>query len=194
MKVSLLGPVEVRSDEGTAIDLGGARLRTLLIRLAVDPDQVVGFDALVDAVWGDEPPANAANALQQLVSRLRKAGIPIESAPSGYALRVPRNDVDLFNGDAAAKPWRGPALAEAADQPWAVAHIARATEQRLAAQEVSTDDVSELEAIVAANPLRERPVAQLMHALVREGRQAEALNVYERHRRLLADEIGRAHV
>ena len=190
MKVSLLGPVEVRSDEGTAIDLGGARLRTLLIRLAVDPDQVVGFDALVDAVWGDEPPANAANALQQLVSRLRRAGIPIESSPSGYALRVPRNDVDLFNGDAAAKPWRGPALAEAADQPWAVAHIARATEQRLAAQEVSTDDVSELEAIVAANPLRERPVAQLMHALVREGRQAEALNAFERHRRLLADELG----
>ncbi|HZM84570.1 MAG TPA: BTAD domain-containing putative transcriptional regulator [Candidatus Limnocylindrales bacterium] len=193
MKISLLGPVEVRSDEGTLVDLGGARLRTLLIRLAVDPDQVVGHDALVDAVWGTaeggEQPANAANALQQLVSRLRRAGIPIDSSPSGYVLRVPRKDIDLFNGDAAG-PWRGPALAEAADQPWAVAPIARATEQRLAAQEISTDDVSELEALVAANPLRERPVAQLMHALAREGRPAEALRVFERHRRLLADELG----
>jgi predicted ATPase/DNA-binding SARP family transcriptional activator len=189
VRISLLGPVEVHSDEGIAIDLGGARLRTLLIRLAVDTEQVVGHDALVDAVWGGEPPANAANALQQLVSRLRKAGIPIESSPSGYALRVPRNDVDLLNNGAAG-PWRGPALAEVADQSWAMAHIARATEQRLAAQEVSTEDVSELEALVTANPLRERPVARLMHALAREGRQAEALHVYERHRRRLADELG----
>jgi len=189
VKISLLGPVEVRSDEGTPIDLGGTRLRTLLIRLAVEPGQVVGHDALIDAVWRDEPPANASNALQQLVSRLRKTGVPIESSPSGYLLRVPPEAVDLFNGDAAG-PWRGPALAEAADQPWAVAHIARATEQRLAAQEATADNVSELEALVAANPLRERPVAQLMHALAREGRQVEALTVYERHRRLLADELG----
>jgi predicted ATPase/DNA-binding SARP family transcriptional activator len=190
VRISLLGPVEVRTDDGTAIDLGGLRLRTLLIRLAVDPGQVVGHDALVDAVWGEVPPANAANALQQLVSRLRRAGIPIDSASSGYALRVPRNDVDLFDGGTAAGQWRGPALAEVADQAWAVAHIARATEQRLAAQEVSTDDVSELEALVAANPLRERPVAQLMRALARQGRSAEALKAYERHRRRLADELG----
>lgn len=189
MEISLLGPVEVRSDEGTLIDLGGARVRTLLIRLAVEPERVVGLDALVDAVWGDRPPAHAANALQQLVSRLRKAGIPIDSSPSGYALRVPRDGVDLFNGGAAG-PWRGPALAEVADQTWAAAHVARATEQRLAAQEASAQDVSDLEALVAANPLRERPVAQLMHALAREGRQAEALTVFERHRRRLAEELG----
>jgi predicted ATPase/DNA-binding SARP family transcriptional activator len=187
VKISLLGPVEVRSDAGGAIDLGGARVRTLLIRLAVEPEQVVGHDALVDAVWRDVPPANASNALQQLVSRLRRAGIPIEGRPSGYLLRVPSKDIDLFNGETT---WRGPALAEVADQHWAVAHIARATEQRLAAQEASASEVSDLEALVAANPLRERPVSLLMQALARQGRQAEALTVYERHRQLLAGELG----
>lgn len=51
----------------------GARLRGLLIVLAINPDRVVPKAALVDWIWGECPPADAANALQSLVSRLRKS-------------------------------------------------------------------------------------------------------------------------
>ena len=55
------------------IDVAGARLRALLIRLAIAAPAPVPMSALVDALWGDDPPAEPANALQSLVSRLRRA-------------------------------------------------------------------------------------------------------------------------
>ena len=54
-------------------DVPGARLRALLIALALEPGRVVPKATLVDWIWGEHPPADAANALQRLVSRLRKA-------------------------------------------------------------------------------------------------------------------------
>ncbi len=188
MRISLLGPVEAVTDEGTPIDLGGARLRRLLIRLALDPGRVVGHDRLVEAVWRDEPPANAINALQRLVSRLRGAGVAVEGHPSGYLLPVPKENIDLF--DVKPQPWRGPVLADVADEPFAQAEIARATERAVAARETTAATVPELEALVAEHPLRERPVLQLMRALWREGRAAEALAAYERLRSTLAGELG----
>ena len=81
--------------------------------------------------------------------------------------------------------WRGPALAEFADQPWAQAEAARLEELRLAAVEAlverrlaageHTGLVGELEGLVAAHPTRERLRGQLMVALYRSGRQADAL-------------------
>jgi predicted ATPase/DNA-binding SARP family transcriptional activator/tetratricopeptide (TPR) repeat protein len=96
--------------------------------------------------------------------------------------------------------WRGPALAEFADRPWAQAEAARLEELRLAATEAlvelrlagggHTGLVGELEALVAADPTRERPRGQLMVALYRSGRQADALRVYQETRRILAEELG----
>jgi predicted ATPase/DNA-binding SARP family transcriptional activator len=96
--------------------------------------------------------------------------------------------------------WRGPALAEFADQPWARAEAAKLEELRLAAQEALVDLrlaagghaelVGELEALVAANPLRERLRGQLMLALYRSGRQADALRAYGETRATLAEELG----
>ncbi|HEX8133881.1 MAG TPA: BTAD domain-containing putative transcriptional regulator, partial [Actinomycetes bacterium] len=96
--------------------------------------------------------------------------------------------------------WRGSALAEFADQPWAQAEAARLEELRLAAVELRTklrlaagrhgELVGELEALVAAHPLRERLRGQLMLALYRSGRQADALGVYRETRALLAEELG----
>jgi predicted ATPase/DNA-binding SARP family transcriptional activator len=96
--------------------------------------------------------------------------------------------------------WRGPALAEFADQPWAQAEAARLEELRLAATEALVELrlaaggpaglVGELEALVAANPTRERPRGQLMVALYRSGRQADALRVYTETRATLAEELG----
>ena len=81
----MLGPLEVRTEAGTPADVPGARLRGLLIALALRPGHVVPKAALVDWIWGEEPPADAANALQRLVSRLRKAlpGTVIEGQTDG---------------------------------------------------------------------------------------------------------------
>ncbi len=92
----MLGPLEVRTDDGGLADVPGARLRGLLTALALRPDRVVPKASLVDWIWGEDPPADAANALQRLVSRLRKA-LPegaIEGQPDGYRLRVAPDAVD----------------------------------------------------------------------------------------------------
>ncbi|MFY9667060.1 MAG: BTAD domain-containing putative transcriptional regulator [Trebonia sp.] len=88
--------MEVRTDDGGLADVPGARLRGLLTALALRPDRVVPKASLVDWIWGEDPPADAANALQRLVSRLRKA-LPegaIEGQPDGYRLRVAPDAVD----------------------------------------------------------------------------------------------------
>jgi predicted ATPase/DNA-binding SARP family transcriptional activator len=96
--------------------------------------------------------------------------------------------------------WRGPALAEFADQPWAQAEAARLEELRLAATEALVELrlaagghaglIGELEGLVAAHPTRERLRGQLMLALYRSGRQADALGAYTRTREVLAEELG----
>ncbi|WP_086881326.1 MULTISPECIES: BTAD domain-containing putative transcriptional regulator [Streptomyces violaceusniger group] len=96
MQIGMLGPLEVRTDDGGSADVPGARLRGLLVALALRPGQVVPKASLVDWIWGEQPPADAANALQRLVSRLRKAlpGGVIEGQPDGYRLLVEPDAVD----------------------------------------------------------------------------------------------------
>src|SRR5215469_12453971 len=92
----MLGPLEVRTDDGYLADVPGARLRGLLIALALKPDRVVQKASLVDWIWGENPPADAANALQRLVSRLRKAlpdGV-VDGQTDGYRLRIAPDSVD----------------------------------------------------------------------------------------------------
>jgi len=96
--------------------------------------------------------------------------------------------------------WRGAPLADVSDEPFAQAEIARLNELRAGVVEDRIeadlalggheDVVSELEALVAAHPLRERLYQQLMIALYRCGRQAEALAVYQSARRVLTEELG----
>ena len=109
-------------------------------------------------------------------------------------------------GDAAAvlrqalELWRGPAYADVAYESFAQTERNRLEELRLAATEELIDAdlalgshttlVSELEALVVEHPLRERLTAQLMVALYRSGRQAEALRAYQRLRHALAEELG----
>jgi DNA-binding SARP family transcriptional activator len=96
--------------------------------------------------------------------------------------------------------WRGPAFAEFRSEPFAREAGARLDDIRLAAVEDRVEAdlalgrhdrlVSELEELVARNPFRERLRGQLMLALYRCGRQAEALDVYRRTRETLVDELG----
>ncbi|MFG1655536.1 BTAD domain-containing putative transcriptional regulator [Micromonospora chersina] len=157
MRINLLGPLELRADTGTPVEVGGARLRRLLILLALEPGRTVTVGRLTDALWAGEPPAGAANALQALVSRLRRAGLPVEAQPGGYRLAVAPDAVDVHRFEVAVRAararladdpaegcrrlaealdlWRGPALADVADADFARAPVARLTELRLAATE-----------------------------------------------------------
>ncbi|MFI5535007.1 BTAD domain-containing putative transcriptional regulator [Nocardia sp. NPDC051900] len=94
----MLGPLEIRLDDGGLIEVPGARLRALLIALALEPGRVVPKATLVDWIWGEQPPADAANALQALVSRLRRV-LPdgaLDGQPGGYRLTVEPHAVDAL--------------------------------------------------------------------------------------------------
>jgi WD40 repeat protein/DNA-binding SARP family transcriptional activator len=96
--------------------------------------------------------------------------------------------------------WRGPALADLADQSSLLAEAARLDELRLEAQEARVEGllatgaparaIGELETLVARHPWRESLWGLLMLAYYREGRQADALNAFQRAREVLADELG----
>ena len=96
--------------------------------------------------------------------------------------------------------WRGSALADFLYEPFAESEIARLEEARLAAIEDRIDAdlalgsdgalISELESLVALHPLQERMRGQLMRALYRAGRQADALAVYRQTRERLREELG----
>ena len=95
--------------------------------------------------------------------------------------------------------WRGSALAEFTYEPFAQAAIARFEERRVDCREVlieaelalgrHAEVISELEALIHEHPFRERPRAQLMLALYRSGRQADALDAFQHARRTLVDEL-----
>jgi predicted ATPase/DNA-binding SARP family transcriptional activator len=92
----MLGSFEVRTDDGVLADVPGARLRALLIALALEPGRAVPKATLVDWIWGEHPPSDAVNALQRLASRLRKA-LPeglVEGQTDGYRLTVEPDAVD----------------------------------------------------------------------------------------------------
>jgi len=144
----------------------------------------------------------------------------IETRAPGYVLRAEAGETDLGRFEQLAEEargareparraellrealglWRGPALAEFRQEPFAEAAARRLGELRLHALEERIDAelelgahasvVPELEALVAEEPLRERPRAQLMLALYRSGRQAEALDRYREGRRLLVEDLG----
>jgi DNA-binding SARP family transcriptional activator len=216
----LLGPLEAVAADGP-LPLGGQKQRAVLALLLLNAGRVVSTDALMDAIWGEEPPRTAATSLQNFVSQLRKLLGPdtLLTRSPGYVLRVEPDSVDLIRFErlvdsarraapeerartlrSALDLWRGEPLAEFRFEPWAQAEIARLGELRLAAMEeriaAELDDgrdaelVGELESLVAENPLRERLRAQLMLALYRSGRQAEALEAYQGARRALVDGLG----
>ena len=166
MQIRVLGPVEVVVD-GEPRPLPGGGERELLAQLALSAGRVVAVPALVDALWGEELPANPGNALQLRVSKLRRAlaaagtaDVLVTRAP-GYLLDVDPRQVDALRlaglvaearAAAGTDPehaarryrealglWRGSPLAEFADARWAAPEAARLTELQLAAREELVD-------------------------------------------------------
>src|SRR4051812_12479788 len=96
----ILGPFEVAADDGAAVAVGGPKPRALLAELLLHAGTVVAVDRLVDAVWGNAPPPNAAVALRAYVSRLRGVLPALDGAPRlryrapGYLLGLTPDELD----------------------------------------------------------------------------------------------------
>jgi DNA-binding SARP family transcriptional activator len=168
----------------------------------------------------DPPPTaitslqNAISRLRKLLGPGR-----LITKPPGYAVSVEPDELDLARcermvGQARElKPearaallrealalWRGPPLADFGYEAWAQGEIGRLGEVRWSVLEDRIDAdldlgrhselIGELESLIAEHPLRERLRGQLMLALYRCGRQAEALEAYQQARRVLVDELG----
>jgi predicted ATPase/DNA-binding SARP family transcriptional activator len=204
----ILGPLEVY-EHGRPLALGAQKQRDVLGVLLVHAGEVVSTRRLIDELWADRPPASAAKLVQGYVSGLRKVlGAPvIVTRDSGYVLQLGAGQLDAREfeqlvGEArglapaaaadklreALALWRGPALVERLDEQRTEALMARIDADLACGRHAEV--VAELETLVGEHPLRERPRGQLMLALYRSGRQAEALAEYREARRLLTDELG----
>lgn len=208
--VSLLGPVEASLD-GRPVPLGPAKQRAVLALLALGAGTTVSIDALVEGLWGEQPPATAPKMVQLYVSQLRRllGEAAIETQGRAYRLRVEPDAVDalrfasLVAAGRAAEAlglWRGAPLADVADTPFAMGEARRLEDLRLLAEEQSVDEslaaghhaevAGRLEQLVREHPLREGLHRRRMLALYRAGRQAEALEAFQEARRTLVDEVG----
>jgi DNA-binding SARP family transcriptional activator len=220
MEFRLLGPLDVLEDDRSLALGGVKQRSLLALLLlqanqVVSADRLVD-ELWADA----PPPTAAKSLQVHVSRLRKELGDGrLLTRPPGYVLYVDPPDLDLARfeqlvGEARdAEPasaaqklhqalalWRGPALADLAYEPFAQTEIARLEEMRLAALEQRIDAdlatgrhaelVGELESLVAEHPLRERLRCQLMLALYRSARQAEALEAYRDARRVLSDELG----
>jgi DNA-binding SARP family transcriptional activator len=220
MDFRLLGPLEVLEHDRLLALGGGRQRSLLAVLLlhaneVVSNDRLI--DALWGQ---SPPPTAAKTVqvyVSRLRKELGEGRL-VTRAP-GYLLIVERSELDLRRfeqllGEAreadpasaadrlrrALALWRGPALADLAYEPFVQNEIARLEELRWAALEQRIDAdlacgrhaelVGELEGLIAEHPLRERLRYQLMLALYRSSRQAEALDAYRTARRELAEELG----
>ena len=162
LSFSVLGPLEVRRPDGAAVDLGGPMPRLVLGRLILAEGRIVPADALLETLWGPEPPERANATLQTYISRLRRAlgaddSKALRYEASGYRLDVPAARVDAHRFEELADEgarllrtadhagaarvlrealtlWRGPLLGDA-DADFVRAAAARLDERRLTAAE-----------------------------------------------------------
>ncbi|MGP4099977.1 BTAD domain-containing putative transcriptional regulator [Nonomuraea sp. KM90] len=215
VRFGVLGPLQVRSDDGSPLTVAEAKVRALLADLLAHGGGPVSADRLIDDLWGGRPTRNPLGTLQARVSQLRRSlGDPasVVLGPAGYRLADHSSDADRFRAlvdrrsedpatraaelEEALALWRGPAYADFADADFVRAEAARLEETRLVALEEQAEvrlelgDPVELGALVARHPLRERLVAAHMRALYRGGRQGEALAAYGELRERLREELG----
>jgi DNA-binding SARP family transcriptional activator len=210
----LLGPLEAVVD-GNAVHLAAAKPRALLALLLLNRNRVVPTERLIDDLWGDDAPARATKTLQVYISQLRKelGADRVVTRPPGYLLRVEAGELDLerfeeltaaarkrlASGDTrgardqlreALTLWRGPLEPAVAR----LEELHRSAREDLMYAELEAGEaagvISELEALVDAEPFRERPRELLMLALYRSGRQADALELFRRTRELFTKELG----
>jgi DNA-binding SARP family transcriptional activator/streptogramin lyase len=216
----ILGPLEVRDGDAGVDLRGGQQRKLLAILLLHGGEAVTSDLLIEELWAGKPPETAAKALQGYISGLRKQLGPEtVETVGAGYRSRVAPEDVDahrfeellaeartLEPGPTAAKLrdalalWRGPALADFAYDNFARNKIDRLEELRLGCIERRVDLdlalghhddlVPELEALARTHPLRERLRGQLMLALYRSGRQAEALDAYHAARTALRDELG----
>ncbi|HEU5280226.1 MAG TPA: AfsR/SARP family transcriptional regulator [Gaiellaceae bacterium] len=220
MEFRVLGPLEVRRDGRIIELRGSKRRAVLVLLIlhaneVVRTNRLI--DELWGEALPANASAALHNHVSRLRKDLGSE--VLVTKPWGYVLRAGPEEVDVTRFErliVEAKPlpaqeraaklaealslWRGPALADLAQERALAAEIGRLEELRLSAIEQRIDAdlelgrqedlVPELEALIAEQPLRERLRGQLILALYRSGRQAEALETYRETRRVLVEELG----
>ena len=167
MRFCLLGPLEVRDDQDHPVRIGEGRQRGVLVLLLLHRNESIASEWLVDALWGEAPPATAAKVLQNHVAQLRRGlgdreGRRLQTHGRAYALRVEPGELDVERfeqlvregsaalehdrpAEAAARLreglalWRGPPLADVAYEDFAQPEIAGLEERRAVALERRID-------------------------------------------------------
>jgi len=220
LRVDVLGPLRARDTEGRDVTPDGVLQRRLLALLVLRRGRIVPVDEAIEVLWPMRGPRDPVAALHNHVFRLRRGlpeGV-VASAGNGYRAAPELIDLDadrlaaalnahdptdpavLTTIDDALDRWRGPAYPELDDVDDGRAEATRLGELRVRALETRAearlaageggDVAAELAALADEEPLRERPRALLMTALVKAGRTVEALRVYDDFRRLLGAELG----
>jgi predicted ATPase/DNA-binding SARP family transcriptional activator len=217
-RFGVLGPLELERD-GRSVPLPSGRQRTLLALMLLGGGVPLSRDRLIDELWGERPPASAVSALHVHLSKLRALldGLLVLE-PAGYSLQPGTFEIDVWRFDALVEQAReepqraGALLTEAlglfrgeplSDVPaeGSVGRWRRALEEKRLQATVlrfeaelaagaAGELVPELERLIEEHPYEEQPWGQLMVAQYRAGRQAEALDTFQRVRRLLATELG----
>ncbi|WP_187414090.1 BTAD domain-containing putative transcriptional regulator [Nonomuraea sp. PA05] len=220
MEINLLGPLEVTVDGVPVRLAGARRVGVLARLALSAGQVVSSERMAADVWGGSPVSTVGKQlhiVISKLREAL--PGQVIATVPGGYRLDLPLEHLDVHRfsqltrraratRDAAAATglyeralalWRGEAL-HGMGEVWARIEAARLEQERLTALEDCVDlrlsigdhhaVLSELTAHVEAHPLRERPRAQLMLALYRAARPAEALALYQETRRAMADELG----
>lgn len=204
VRITTLGPLAV---DGTPVR--GERLAVVVRVLVEARGRPVAPHVLVEAVWDGAPPQDEAGAVQALVSRVRRLGLPVATVPGGYQLPADAVEVDAVRVRAlldqardAADPTTALRLSDAAralfpdvpglEEPHTrrlfVAVTAARAEAALAGG--GTADEDDLRLLVAAEPPDEPSAAMLVRILAAQGREAAALEVVEQVRARLADAYG----
>jgi DNA-binding SARP family transcriptional activator/tetratricopeptide (TPR) repeat protein len=212
----ILGPLSVGAGD-RPVPLTAPRDRIVLAMLLLHAGRVVGVDALIEAVWDDDPPVTARGQLQNCISRLRRVlpAAAIRSDPAGYRIDPPADRLDSLvfarlaadgrrDKDPAALRraldlWRGEALSGIDSE--AVRRTALVWNEQYVQV---CEDWAELESVAGRHreliaplsemverfPSRERLRGRLIQALAGAGRPADALAEFRRFRAWLSEELG----
>ena len=207
VQITILGPLTV---DGRPVR--GERLAAVVRELVEARGRSVSTATLVDAIWDGAPPENAAGAIQALVSRVRRLGLPVTAVPGGYRMLASEVEIDaveakalaeraraaLAGGDpAATRNWSDQARALFPDVPELddpqttrlLADIAGLRAEAALAG-AGTFEEADLRRLVARTPPDEPAAALLVRVLAAQGRDAEALQIVETLRSELADRYG----
>lgn len=214
----VLGSLTIQRS-GEPVALAGSRPRTLLALLLMYRGRAVSLDEMADELWGDAQPASAGSAVHVHLSKVRAAvGDLLLKVEGGYMLDAGSYELDADRFDSAVAQvtaadsvdaamlaealalWRGAPLFDLPSERRLGAWRVALEEQRLQATLLRIDTelaagaggelVAELERLISTQPFEERLWEQLMLALYRDARQAQALEAFQRARRQLDRELG----